>query len=117
MNYLHLSRITTTKHMRSESLVRTILIAVTGYAVGKVSEISVKLIKDKLKLLKQNSLPKKTFNVNGIYSSEDGFELTFGDTFRILEQDDKYALIRKGGGINETHKIPVTVLNSLTENQ
>lgn len=117
MYYLDLSRITTTKHMRSESFVRTILIAVTGYAVGKVSEISVRLIKDKLKPLKQNSLPNKTFNVNGIYSSEDGFELTFGDTFRILEQGDKYVLIRKDGGGNETHKIPVTVLNSLIENQ
>lgn len=117
MNNLDVCRAVTRKHVREEGFVKIIMIAVTGYAVGKVSEISVKLIKDKLKKLKQNSLPKKAFNVNGIYSSGDGFELTFGDTFKVLEQDDKYALIRKEGEFNETHRIPVEVLNSLIENQ
>lgn len=117
MNNLDVCRAVTTKQVREEIFLKTIMIAVAGYAVGKVSEISVKLIKDKRKHLQQNSLRKKAYIVNAIYSSEDGFELTFGDTFRVLEQDDKYALIRKEGGINETHRIPAAVLNSLMDNQ
>lgn len=117
MNDLNVCRVTTKKHARVECFVKTIMIAVTGYVVGKVSETSVKLIKGKRKQLKQNSLPKKTFIVNGIYSSEDGFELTFGDKFKVLELDDKYAMIRKEGGLKETHRIPIKIMNSLIENQ
>ena len=109
--------VTTKKHAQVGNFVKIIMIAVAGYAVGKVSEIGVKLIKGKRKQRKQNSFSKKTFRTNGIYSSEDGFELTFGDKFKVLELDDKCAIIRKEGRIKETHKIPITVLKSLIENQ
>lgn len=117
MNNLDVRCVTTKKHVGVENSVKIIMIAVAGYLVGKVSEISVKLIKGKQKQLKQNSLLKKTFNVNAIYSSEDGFELTFGDKFEVLELGDKYATIRKEGEFNHAHRIPVEVLNSLIENQ
>ena len=117
MNNLYVCRIETRKHIREERFLKTVMIAVAGYAVGKLSEISVKLIQDKRKQLKQNRRSSKVFKVNGIYSSEDGFELTFGDTFKVLEQNDKYALVRKEGKFNEAHRIPVEVLNSLIENQ
>lgn len=116
MNDLDVCCTTTKQYVRVETFVKTMIIATTGYTVGKVSEVSVKLIKGKRKQRQLNSFSKKTFRTNGIYSSEDGFELTFGDEFKVLELDDKYAIIRKEGGGKERHKIPITVLKSLIEN-
>lgn len=115
MHNWNICRDATRKQVQGEGFFKIIIIAVAGFTVGKVSEIIVKLIKGKQRKLISNSCPRNLFNVNGIYSSEDGFELTFGDIVKVLEQDEEYALIRKKGEVNKPHRIPVEVLKSLLE--
>lgn len=64
-------------------------------------------------LKKKKGDDKKTYSINAMYSSEDGWELTSGEQIVILQQDEKIALIRKVTEPNKVYSIPLVILNSL----
>lgn len=86
-----------------------------GYVFGKICERGGKIVYKKLKQVHQrNNVSKKAYDVNGIYSSEDGLELTFGDKYVVLERDGESVLIEKLGDTNNPYVVPTTILQGIS---
>lgn len=93
-----------------------LLVAGGGYVVGRSCEVIGKAAYKKIKeLRKPKALEVKEYVVDGIYSSEDGLELKFGDRFIVLEQLECAALISKIGDDNNPYIIPISVLHGISD--
>ena len=57
----------------------------------------------------------RPYEVNGIYSSGEGLELTIGDKCVILEQLQDVALIERIGDDNNPYIIPLSVLQEIVD--
>lgn len=84
----------------------------TGYVIGKFCEVGVEKIRC---LNQQNRYVGKVFNVDGIYSSEDGLELSFGDKYEVLEQDGEAVLIEKVGDANNPYMVSAEILKKSSD--
>ena len=88
----------------------------TGYMVGRVCESGIKFVVRKLRQPQQQECYRgKLFTVNGIYLSDDGFQLKFGDKFEVLEQDSGAALIKKIGDSNNPYMVSLDILRQLSD--
>ena len=88
----------------------------TGCVIGNVCNTGIRHVIKKMKGLRQKERGvKKEFDVYGIYSSEDGLELSFGDKFEVLDQDGEAVLIKKVGDFNNPYIVPSEIIKQLSD--
>ena len=68
-----------------------ICMAVTGYAIGKLVEIPIKVLKEKSS--------EKVYTVDTFGISDNGINLYPGDKFKVLEEDTEMAFIEIVGEV------------------
>lgn len=83
---------------------------ISGVVTGVITTAGATITARKIKQVKiAPKAKKKMFQVNSIYSSEDGLELNIGDQVEVLEENGQKLLIRKVGADNETYVVPRSI--------
>ena len=89
-------------------------IALAGYGVGKLIEISVKTGARYLRAKKKPDQPKQLIEVTSV--GTDGSDLAFrdGDSYRVLYSDTDMVLIEKVGDANNPYMVSPDFLRTVS---
>lgn len=84
-----------------------ICMAVTGYAIGKLVEIPIKVLKEKSS--------EKVYTVDTFGISDNGINLYPGDKFKVLEEDTEMAFIEIVGEVYNQYFVPKEFLYDISD--
>lgn len=93
------------------------IVALGGYAIGRMGEAGAKTIYKSFKEKKYQSMAieKQLFTVKVNGKSNEGLQFSVGEQFKVLEIDGDAVLIEKIGDMNNPYFVSVTLLRSISD--